>query len=748
MGVSITYCEATPTQIKLRFSDPVNGTGGTYTIYDPDVQQQPFSAAFQAAESKADVIVLKPSIIPLTAGGTILVSVSGIAEASTGLTLGPLAIGAVVKSALTITNCAATTSLVVVYFSTQLDKSLLNKYFGSDPNFAGNYTVQPAAGQPIHPKSAIYKDDDPKNPATYLELDPNEFEVGQELLVKVENVVDLNGDVIGNSGNNTFITYVSGGGGKGGINGDGKGRKVKEITESVEDAVSYPLLTEQVSFPPMGGATSLTQVGAPAGIGSTLGQTATRAISEVLGWKANGADPKGFIGALTQAFTLTEVEGHIEATWKPRTYAVQTDLGGGITGAQASLYTRAKDALDQVLPLLDGLYPLDPDADPEYVKALREMARSQITSIVSELGTVGGPSVLRVNTYFGILLGTDQPINFGPGASAPEFDPDKIKGTLGQLRDTYGIYFQKNSQTNPFSNSIEDEQDITNFRVISDYLTSLLQSWISNGQFFVLGSPAQPAFFGTQLVLISRQFSVISETVNEVRFALDSVFIGPSERQTLLLQFLKFPAIFLEDMLREIDTFMSQEGPGLLQDGGRISVTNNILPVIKSFEGMVREARRPANFFSLPDGYRTIRVQRAIDDLRDQLSTLINLVQQVTQQVPPPLEQAGALQILSVSPIFVPRNTVGSYSVSIMGAGFVPGATCTFVSGIAGAPKISPSVIQAQFLSPNLLGAQVTVDTRNVNMYVSNFAFTTKVSNPDPNPQAVSLSNGLSVTVF
>src|SRR5262249_22992059 len=151
----------------------------------------------------------------------------------------------------------------------------------------------------------------------------------------------------------------------------------------------------------------------------------------------------------------------------------------------------------------------------------------------------------------------------------------------------------------------------------------------------------QPAFFGTQLVLISRQFSVIAETVNEVRFAFDSVFIGPSERQTLLLVFRdskKFPSIFLEVLLQEIVDFFTVEATGLLQDGGRISVTNNIVPVVDSFLGMVTEAKKPANLKSLPDGYRTVRVQRALDDLRDQLSDLKGLVQPVGQQVPPPLE--------------------------------------------------------------------------------------------------------------
>src|SRR5215472_4685012 len=218
------------------------------------------------------------------------------------------------------------------------------------------------------------------------------------------------------------------------------------VLESAVDLTAYPVLTEEIGYPPSPVSRPPSGPQSPGSTGGGgLGLTVASAVSDVLGWKANAADPKGFLGALTQAFSLTEVEGHIESKWNQRTYTVQTDLAGGITGAQASLYTRAKDAQEQCLPLLDGLYPLDPDADPEYVKALREMARSQMTAIVTELGAVGGPSVLRVNTYFGILLGTPQPIRFGTNPTTPVFDPDLIDGTLGQLRDTYGIYFQKNN---------------------------------------------------------------------------------------------------------------------------------------------------------------------------------------------------------------------------------------------------------------------------------------------------------------
>jgi len=408
--------------------------------------------------------------------------------------------------------------------------------------------------------------------------------------------------------------------------------EASKITRDVEDAISYPILTEEVAYRPSPVGIPTSGAGGIAGPGSSnLGQVALQAVSDVLGWKANPSDPKGFIGALTQSFTLADIEGHVEATWKPRSYAVQTDLGGGITGAQASLYMRAKGALDQSLTLLDGLYPLDPEADPEYVKALREMARSQMTEIVKELGVVGLPSILRINTYFGILLGQD-PTNLTAGDV--QLDPDHIGVTLGELRDTYGIYFKGN----PFNNSVQDEQDITNFRVISDYMTSLLQSWIANREFFIL-KPRIPAFFGTQLVLISRQFNVIAETVNELRFALDSVFSGPNERQTLLLEFddNSLPPMFLEDVLDEVDNFVAEEGPRLLRDGGKISITNNILPVIDTLRRMIQGAHNPKDQKKrVPDGFRTARVRHALDDLQKQLTDLVDLTRQVEQQVPPP----------------------------------------------------------------------------------------------------------------
>jgi hypothetical protein len=281
---------------------------------------------------------------------------------------------------------------------------------------------------------------------------------------------------------------------------------------------------------------------APAAGGAPLGAVVTKALGEVLGWKVRPDDVKGFVGALNASFTGDPVDGRVEYHWKPRTYAVQTDLSGGITGAQASLYTRAQDALDKSLPLLDGLYALDPEAPAEDIAAQSAIVRSQWTELVGELAVAGGPKVSRVDQYFEMLLGDR---SYDPSKPVlQESEPDRIAGTLGGLRDLLGLKFADN-----FVNSVLDEQDVSNFRILSDYVTSLAQSWLNNRQFFT-DAPGAQAFLGTQLVLLSRQLSEVAEAVDEVRFTLDSVFIGPSERQTLQLGFAAdSPPLFIEDLL-------------------------------------------------------------------------------------------------------------------------------------------------------------------------------------------------------
>lgn len=393
------------------------------------------------------------------------------------------------------------------------------------------------------------------------------------------------------------------------------------------NAPTFPILTEDISYSQPSLGTSRGSSGMSGG-GGSIGQVATQAIAAVLGWKLNNDDPKAFVGALTQSFTLTEVEGHVQSTWVPRSYAVQTDLSGGITGAQASIYTRAKEALDQSLPLLNGLYALDPMADPEDVTAYRDVVITHLTQLVDEFGFLGGPRVPRVNTYFLLLLGQAFPLT----AAQLQTDSDRIGGSLGKLRDLYGIYTLSYpprfplGRPNPFINSIDDEQDTTNFRVLSDYITSLALSWINNLPFFGLNT--QRPFFGTQLVLVSRQLSVISEDVDEVRFAMDSVFIGPSERQTLQVNFGNGVELFFEDFAKWVQSFVADEAPPLIQDGGIYAVRFTFLPVAQQLAGMALgclNSNPPPPIGNLPPGFYTGRVQQALVQLSDDLNELVQL---------------------------------------------------------------------------------------------------------------------------
>jgi hypothetical protein len=420
------------------------------------------------------------------------------------------------------------------------------------------------------------------------------------------------------------------------------------VASTLEDAVAYPLLTEQVGYAPAPASRQSTPGGG--GGTSSLQQIVSKAVNDVLGWKVKQNDAKGFVGALTASFTGQDVEGHTEWKWTPRTYAVQTDLSGGITGAQASLYTRAQKALEQSLPLIEGLYPLDPEADQEDIVALKTLVKSQFTSLVEELALAGGPRRARVDQYFILLL---NPTGF-PNSSSVESDPDKIGGTLGQMRDEFALSFA-NSE---YLNDVEDEQDLSNFRILADYVTSLAQSWLSNRQFF--DPNGEQRFLGTQLVLLSRQLSVVSESVDEVRFTLDSVFIGPAERQTLKLNFgagAQTDALYIEDFLSWVQNFASTEGPQLVQDGGKLAVANSFLPIATKLSGLAKAALRRRPNSHLPHGFFTARVQRSLQQLALDLQALVTLGDPIQRQPaiePPP----SKLRILTQTRLVAIPTTV------------------------------------------------------------------------------------------
>ena len=294
--------------------------------------------------------------------------------------------------------------------------------------------------------------------------------------------------------------------------------------------------------------TSLTSVENKAG---SLQQLVDSAFSEVLSRNPQN-DPKAFLDSLTKAFTPQEINGRTTYNWTPGTYnTVQTELGGGVSGAQASLYHRAKSALNEMLPLLDKLYPLNSSADQQNMEAARSIVRTEIIELVNELGTQGGPRAQRVDSLFQLLIGdigTDDPY-------------EVVGGQLRELADIFGLIRSR-------VNTVDEEQNYGNYLIIRDYIVSLRGSWKTYSE-----NSGSGAFVGSQLVLLSQALSVVAESVNEVYRIMDLVFLGPAERQSVWIDFTK--------------TIVKQSNPNSSTTNTGITATSRNLP---------------PGYFPLPDG--------------------------------------------------------------------------------------------------------------------------------------------------
>ncbi|HEU4324145.1 MAG TPA: hypothetical protein VFS21_13425 [Roseiflexaceae bacterium] len=437
------------------------------------------------------------------------------------------------------------------------------------------------------------------------------------------------------------------------------------LGREVDDLQAYPLLTDSAARP--GGA-------GPAGAPGTspLGQLVDGTLREVLAWRPRG-DTKGFVAALNQAFEIKEVDGHTEWKWTPRSYAIQADMGA-VTGAQASIYARAKNALDQSLPLLDGLYPLRADSDSEDVESVRALVRNNLLALVNELGQVGGPVLLRVDDYFTKLLG---PRTSGtPGTSGSSSDsPETVGGLLGKLRARFGM-----DRSN--INMVGEEQNLTNFLILADHVVGLRRSWEAQRHHF--NPSSSDVFLGTQLVLLSRALGVIAEGVHELASVLDSVYIGAAERQTTRVT-LPDPSdmgqtinLTLGDLLSWIETVAAVEGPQLINDGGKDGVVV-LRPTLAHLEHLAISLVAIASDGprqSLPPGFFTARVQRALSSLKDNLGEAVRLSQQLNREIPrlnkvePSSGQAGTAVRVSI----VGKQLVEGSAISLQPPASLTGA--------------------------------------------------------------------------
>jgi hypothetical protein len=412
---------------------------------------------------------------------------------------------------------------------------------------------------------------------------------------------------------------------------------IENFTTTVEDAVSYPILTRDTSDYPYSrnGSSSSTS-----GNGVTsITRTAKQTIRDVLGWRYRTDDAKGFLAALNKSFSLKEVEGHIEWEWKAQSYMVQADMGE-ITGAQASVYKQATVLLENALPLLDGVTPLRTDADAEDTEAMRAIVRTEMTELVGELGIIGGPRVQRVDSFFEKLI--------GPLLPMPSFDPEHVKGQLARLRQRFGL-------TRARVNTITEEQNLTNFLILVDYVNSLYQSWNSKRAFF--NGTAEP-FLGTQLVLLSELLDAILEQLQETYDAMDSVFFGPAERQTTEIPLADGPMTVTE-ILSWVENFAAVEGRQLIQEGGKdgVVVFNSTMVRLRD---IVQEA---ADIAAQPSSnpvrpFHTKRVALALGELGSYLSSAVDRATEIRRRVLEVPEHLGEEQNVLIRSALIPPKLV------------------------------------------------------------------------------------------
>ena len=125
-----------------------------------------------------------------------------------------------------------------------------------------------------------------------------------------------------------------------------RSRRSEEVVVTTENKRQLPVVDVDQAFPLLTTDGAATRTASTA-LAADQAPTVASAIRDVLGWRPRSQDTKAFTAALTAAFELHTVEGHVEARHIARGVAMQADLGG-ITGGQASLYWRAKSAHEQI----------------------------------------------------------------------------------------------------------------------------------------------------------------------------------------------------------------------------------------------------------------------------------------------------------------------------------------------------------------------------------------------------------------
>lgn len=350
------------------------------------------------------------------------------------------------------------------------------------------------------------------------------------------------------------------------------------------------------------------QIGAAAAPSTTDAGPASavieRQLRNILGYTPKPGDTQGLVRALEKSFTPREEGGFTRWYYTPRGTAIPIEAAE-ITGAQGSLFLRAKGAVDDMLALLEALEPMREEAaDEDAVEAIRAIVGYTLSQIVDEIGREGGPTVALVDSLFIQLLGEDE----------TETDPDEVDGDIGRLRDRF--YFERR-----FISSLADETNFTKFLTFADHATSLRLSWVAQRPFFDGTNGAAAPFFGPQLTKLRRILETLGQNVEEVFVALDSVGIDQNERDTL-----ETDNFFLQPTLDWVQAYVTETAPRLVDVAG-IDGARSLLPNLVAMANAVDKFIPPVEEF--PTLYNTPLVFATLQSLQRGLVEAAEIVEDI-----------------------------------------------------------------------------------------------------------------------
>jgi hypothetical protein len=370
-------------------------------------------------------------------------------------------------------------------------------------------------------------------------------------------------------------------------------RQLNEISEFLKETVQYPSLDG--AMPPWRPPAQATTLGSTA-------RVAERAVADALGWRprpatrgASAQNARAITAALANAFPM--VEG--VPVWTPRSFTAEAAIGA-MTGAQAIVLARAKPQLDTILNILDGLYPLIPNADEENVASIRSLVHDNLDEFVTELGYEEGPRVGRVDEIIVALVGPTSQIA----------NPEQPEGQLGVLQRRFGL-LRANVAT------VSEEENYTNFLILVDYVKSLVEAWNAQKAYF-RGNAPDP-YLGPLLRDLSEQLAVAGSALVDFENTLDSLFEDEAKRQARRFIVKRKGEITVQEWIDWARDFLFGEGLQLLQDVGKdgvVAFRSNVSSLRRALGAM----RGAINRGQLGEAYRTARADLALDQLQQALA--------------------------------------------------------------------------------------------------------------------------------